>query len=141
MPVYYMARNRVVSIFLRLLKYYESIIFLTTNRIGEFGPAFQSRVHMRIAYADLDSKKRANIWRNVLHGIEGCKSWDATVFEKPGREIDINGREINNLGRTVLAISIHRKSSLTVESLMSMYKLNFSQLTLMGTATFASPKT
>jgi hypothetical protein len=67
---------------------------------------------MRIAYADLDSKKRANIWRNVLHRIEGCKSWETAVFEKLGREIDINGREINNLVRTALAISTHRKSSL-----------------------------
>jgi hypothetical protein len=38
--VYYMARNWFVSIFLRLLKYYEGIIFLTTNRIEEFDPAF-----------------------------------------------------------------------------------------------------
>jgi hypothetical protein len=96
---------------------------------------------MRIAYADLDSQKRAKIWRNVLHRIEGCKSWDAAMFEKLGREININKREINNLVRTTLATSTHRKSSLTVKSLISMYKLNFSRLMLIGTTTFAGSKT
>lgn len=133
-----MARNGFVSVFLRLLEYYEGIIFLTTNRIEEFDPAFQSRVHMRIAYADLDSKKRSNIWRNVLYRIEACQNWDPAVFEKLGREIDINGREINNLVRTTLAISVHGKNSLTVDSLLSMYKLNFCQPTQMGTAAFES---
>jgi SpoVK/Ycf46/Vps4 family AAA+-type ATPase len=133
-----MVRNGFVSVFLRLLEYYEGIFFLTTNRIEEFDPAFQLRVHMCIAYGNLDSTKRANIRRNVLQRIEGCRNWDDAVFEKLGQDININGREINNLVRTVLAISTHKGSPLTVDALMPMYELNFSQPTEMGTEAFGT---
>ena len=37
------ARNALVSIFLRQLEYYQGIMILTTNRIGDCDPAFESR--------------------------------------------------------------------------------------------------
>ena len=36
------ARNALVSIFLRQLEYYQGILILTTNRIGDCDPAFES---------------------------------------------------------------------------------------------------
>ena len=36
------ARNALVSIFLRQLEYYQGIMILTTNRIGDCDPAFES---------------------------------------------------------------------------------------------------
>lgn len=38
-------RNALVSIFLRLLEYFQGILFLTTNRVETFDDAFQSRKH------------------------------------------------------------------------------------------------
>ena len=40
-------RNKLVSIFLRVLEYSECILFLTTNRVQTFDAAFQSRIHIR----------------------------------------------------------------------------------------------
>lgn len=43
-------RNALVSIFLRQLEYYRGILILTTNRIGIFDDAFESknlRIHLR----------------------------------------------------------------------------------------------
>jgi ATPase family associated with various cellular activities (AAA) len=37
-------RNALVSIFLRLLEYFQGILFLTTNRVETFDDAFQSRM-------------------------------------------------------------------------------------------------
>lgn len=37
-------RNALVSVFLRVLEYYEGILILTSNRIGTFDEAFKSRV-------------------------------------------------------------------------------------------------
>lgn len=37
-------RNKIVSIFLRTLEYYEGILFLTTNRVKNMDPAFQRYV-------------------------------------------------------------------------------------------------
>jgi ATPase family associated with various cellular activities (AAA) len=39
-------RNALVSIFLRLLEYFQGILFLTTNRVETFDDAFQSRTSL-----------------------------------------------------------------------------------------------
>jgi SpoVK/Ycf46/Vps4 family AAA+-type ATPase len=36
-------RNAVVGTFLRLLEYYDGVLFLTTNRVHNFDEAFYSR--------------------------------------------------------------------------------------------------
>src|SRR5262249_30610823 len=45
-------RNALVSIFLRLLEYFQGILFLTTNRVDTFDEAFQSRIHLPLRYEE-----------------------------------------------------------------------------------------
>ncbi|TIA04199.1 P-loop containing nucleoside triphosphate hydrolase protein [Aureobasidium pullulans] len=59
-------RNKLVSIFLRVLEYHEGIMFLTTNRVSTFDPAFQSRIHISIDYPELSPDSRRMIWENFL---------------------------------------------------------------------------
>lgn len=59
-------RNKLVSIFLRVLEYFEGIMFLTTNRVSTFDAAFQSRIHISLEYPALDKKSRKAIWENFL---------------------------------------------------------------------------
>ncbi|KAF7872214.1 hypothetical protein EAF04_003139 [Stromatinia cepivora] len=59
-------RNKIVSIFLRTLEYYEGILFMTTNRVKNIDPAFQSRIHLSMDYKDLDKSAREKVWRNFL---------------------------------------------------------------------------
>ncbi|KAK5123020.1 hypothetical protein LTR85_003586 [Meristemomyces frigidus] len=59
-------RNKLVSIFLRVLEYYEGIMFLTTNRVQTFDAAFQSRIHISLEYHELDIKSRKTVWENFL---------------------------------------------------------------------------
>jgi len=59
-------RNKLVSVFLRVLEYYEGIMFLTTNRVETFDPAFQSRIHISIDYPELSSDSRRLVWANFL---------------------------------------------------------------------------
>lgn len=59
-------RNKLVSIFLRVLEYYEGIMFLTTNRVQTFDAAFQSRIHISLEYPELDMPARKAIWRSFL---------------------------------------------------------------------------
>lgn len=40
------ARNKLVSVFLRKLEYCEGIMFLTTNRVSDFDEAIISRIHL-----------------------------------------------------------------------------------------------
>lgn len=59
-------RNKVVSIFLRTLEYYEGILFMTTNRVHNIDAAFQSRIHVSLEYPDLNAESRVQIWKNFL---------------------------------------------------------------------------
>jgi SpoVK/Ycf46/Vps4 family AAA+-type ATPase len=47
------ASNTHITMFLRMLEYYRGIMFLTTNRVNDFDPAMQSRIHLAIKYPPL----------------------------------------------------------------------------------------
>ena len=38
-------------------------MFLTSNRITAFDPAFESRIHLTIHYPPLDAASRLHIWK------------------------------------------------------------------------------
>ncbi|KAI5919615.1 hypothetical protein F4810DRAFT_686268 [Camillea tinctor] len=59
-------RNALVSVFLRVLEYYEGILFLTSNRVGVFDEALKSRLHMALYYPPLKWKPTQRIWETHL---------------------------------------------------------------------------
>jgi SpoVK/Ycf46/Vps4 family AAA+-type ATPase len=117
-------RSGLVSVFLRALEYHEGVVFLTTNRAQDFDPAFQSRIHIRLAYPALDVAKRANVWRAHLKRVLDCKNWLAEDYLELRRKFDINGREIANLVRTAIAIASFTGLTLTISDLESLHRLN-----------------
>ncbi|KAK3905393.1 hypothetical protein C8A05DRAFT_30798 [Staphylotrichum tortipilum] len=60
------ARNELVSIFLRELEYYRGIIFLTTNLYSTIDSAFRSRVSLHLLFNALTPEARMLIWRKFL---------------------------------------------------------------------------
>ncbi|KAF8862669.1 P-loop containing nucleoside triphosphate hydrolase protein [Acephala macrosclerotiorum] len=95
-----LARNALVSIFLRQLEYYKGILVLTTNRVTDCDPAFESRIHVSLHYPDLEFDARKKIWKTfIMKAQKGEK--DPQVIEL--EEIDrlaahpLNGRQIKNL--------------------------------------------
>ncbi len=86
-------RNALVAVFLRLLEYYNGIMFLTTNRGNNFDPAFRSRVTLAIHYKRPTQEGRFTIWTNLLknRGLEF-----STAEIEALASVDINGREIKN---------------------------------------------
>jgi SpoVK/Ycf46/Vps4 family AAA+-type ATPase len=89
-------RSAIVGIFLRLLDYYEGMLFLTSNRPEVIDEAVLSRVMLRLAYPDLTSQARAEIWRNMFRAarlelVDG--SFDSLAAW------ELNGRQIRNLTR------------------------------------------
>lgn len=104
-------RNKVVSIFLRTLEYYEGILFMTTNRVDNIDAAFQSRIHVSLEYPDLNAESRVQIWKNFL----------ATFNQKPEitdgdieelAKMKLNGRQIKNILKTSQLLAARRKSVL-----------------------------
>ena len=55
------AGNNLIIIFLRKLKYYKGIIFLTTNYIRDFDKVMLSRIYITIKYYSLGINIRQNL--------------------------------------------------------------------------------
>ncbi|KAJ4303432.1 hypothetical protein N0V90_002326 [Kalmusia sp. IMI 367209] len=112
-------RNGLVAVFLRLMEYYSGILFLTTNRVGDFDEAFTSRIHVSLYYPALNESKTVKVFKINLDMIE-------ERFNTKGRAIEIdrmeiggyaaryfadhpderwNGRQIRNACQTALALA------------------------------------
>lgn len=110
-------RNALVSVFLRVLEYYQGILILTTNRVGMFDEAFKSRVQLALHYPPLDEKGRWEIWRNFINALkdEGEKVNTEELKDK----IDVlakhklNGRQIRNIINTARQLAKYRKDTLS----------------------------
>lgn len=60
----------------------------------------------------------------MLWPIKECREWDQEVYERIGRDLTLNGREIKNLIKTSLAIAITNKTVLTEGDLRLVYSFN-----------------
>ena len=112
-------RNALVSIFLRLLEYFQGILFLTTNRVETFDDAFQSRIHVALRYGELTPKAKRSVWKMFLQkvrekdGVETQK-WKESDYDKLARH-NLNGRQIKNAVRTAQALAVNEKRELAME--------------------------
>lgn len=104
-------RNKVVSIFLRTLEYYEGILFMTTNRVDNIDAAFQSRIHVSLEYPDLTAESRAQIWKNFLGAFRQRPEVTDEDVEELAR-LRLNGRQIKNILKTAQLLASRRKSVL-----------------------------
>jgi len=107
-------RNKVVSIFLRTLEYYEGILFMTTNRVDNIDAAFQSRIHVSLEYPDLTIESRRVIWRNFL-GASTPKAEVSETDVEELAELNLNGRQIKNILKTAQLLASRKKSPLKRE--------------------------
>ncbi|KAL4932090.1 ATP-binding protein [Aspergillus undulatus] len=112
------ARNSLVSVFLRVLEYFSGVIILTTNRVGEFDEAFRSRIHVCLYYPKLEERETKEIWEKNIQRIKQSglnmdiedkkirhfadEHWQRN-FERPTRRW--NGRQIKNAFQTAIALA------------------------------------
>ncbi|KZL65862.1 AAA family ATPase [Colletotrichum tofieldiae] len=136
-------RNALVSVFLRVLEYYDGIILiLTSNRVGTFDEAFKSRIQLNLRYKNLSEEQRSKIWENFINRIEdmdkrrivradaGNNSSDRQDIGVNAEEIrfhipnlaktNLNGREIRNVISTARQLAIYRKQPLGYEHIKSV---------------------
>ena len=106
-------RNAMVSVFLRVLEYYSGILFLTTNRVGEFDEAFKSRIHISLYYPELGDRQARQVWemnmdrlarskRNIEFSRDDIKDFARYHWDNGGRW---NGRQIRNAFQTAVALA------------------------------------
>ena len=72
-------------------------MFLTTNRVRSFDPAFQTRITVALKYKSLDENAREKVWKNLL-GAAGQENAmeDQQIKVKELAKQPMNGREIKN---------------------------------------------
>ncbi|KAI1505238.1 hypothetical protein F5X99DRAFT_368785 [Biscogniauxia marginata] len=134
-----MKRNALVSVFLRVLEYYNGLLFLTTNRVGTIDEAFKSRIHMSLYYPPLDKTQTRDIFRlNITklreieaqrHEMTGEPSLvirDQDIIDFAGRHYEDNarltgcwnGRQIRNAFQIASSLA-HHHYSIEVEAARS----------------------
>ncbi|KAF2814797.1 P-loop containing nucleoside triphosphate hydrolase protein, partial [Mytilinidion resinicola] len=98
-------RNELVSVLLRILEYFEGIMFLTTNRIGTIDPAFKSRIHLSLSYPTLGTDARRKIWKGFVSKGSPSQSplWLDSAFLANVAKESVNGRQIRNIVRMAYA--------------------------------------
>jgi hypothetical protein len=111
-------RNALVSIFLRLLEYFQGILFLTTNRVETFDDAFQSRIHVALRYGDLTTKAKKRVWQQFIEMCRAQKGCEVADFSD--KDLDalsrhqLNGRQIKNIVRTAQALALNEGAVLAL---------------------------
>lgn len=94
-------RNSLVSVFLRILEYYDGILILTSNRVGIFDEGFKSRIQVALHYENPDRPARKKIWQNFLDMLE--EDEENVNFDEIKLHLDdlagteLNGRQIRNV--------------------------------------------
>ncbi|KAF3004462.1 hypothetical protein E8E14_004277 [Neopestalotiopsis sp. 37M] len=111
-----LARNKLVSVLLRKLEYFRGVMFLTTNRVAAFDPAFESRIHLTIHYPKLDVDSRRHIWRTFVKPDEA--SYTSAIREADLDKLaqtELNGRQIKNVVQTSRLLAARDKSPLSMD--------------------------
>ncbi|TGO41155.1 hypothetical protein BHYA_0025g00040 [Botrytis hyacinthi] len=109
-----LARNGIVSTSLRKMEYFQGLLFLTTNQVGQIDEAFTSRVHVVIEHPPFGDESRRQIWDchfgRMYYETDGKikLSLDTKIYVKQDAEclgIGLNGREICNALQTAISLA------------------------------------
>lgn len=128
-----MERNAMVGIFLRLLEYFNGVMFLTTNRVKNFDKAFHSRISLAINYNEMDDTVRRQVWTNLLTAAN-------ISIGKNGVNVDtlvkmpLNGRQIKNSIRLAQTIALAKNQNVDEALLLTMSKYAEEFVTSLGSA-------
>lgn len=113
-----MQRNALVSVFLRVLEYYEGILILTSNRVGTFDEAFKSRIQLALHYPTLGPYQRLRIWENFINRLESFGDNTIDIGDlrdhlEELKEEKMNGRQIRNAITTARQYAEWKNETLT----------------------------
>jgi hypothetical protein len=109
-----MTMNAVVGVFLRVLEYFNGLLFLTTNRIDDIDEAIVSRCIALIKFYPPDADARRKIWKVMSEQFQlaiDAVLVDALVDTFP----EASGRDIKGLSKLVAKYCHHKKVPATMD--------------------------
>ena len=109
-----MAANAIVGVFLRVLEYFNGLLFLTTNRVDDIDEAIVSRCIAMIKFYPPDTEARRRIWQvmseqfnlNIDHSLINTL---ADSFPQA------SGRDIKGLAKLTAKYCSHKSVAPTLE--------------------------
>ena len=113
-------------VFLRVLDYYQGIMFLTTNQIAQFDVAIPSRIHIAIKYNSLSNDQTEKIFKGFLDPLEcqglieeydEIKSW----LEEDVYSNKFDGRQIRNIVTSALGLARDEENGNGRKRILSFY--------------------
>jgi hypothetical protein len=154
------ARNELVSIFLREIEYYRGILFLTTNLFNTIDTAFRSRVNIHLVFQTLPPDSRKVVWQKFVDRLPPALAKDLDIIQGKSKEgeareeakmikpsellsdedfselsqWDLNGREIKNAVKTVRAWCECKGYAMTLSRLESGIRVTAPNASKRGTA-------
>ena len=104
-----MTMNAVVGVFLRVLEYFNGLLFLTTNRIDDIDEAIVSRCIALIKFVPPDDDARRRIWQ-VMTEQFGLAVAPPVVDRLVEAFPAATGRDIKGLAKLVAKYCHHKKA-------------------------------
>lgn len=103
--------DEMTSVFLRVLEYFDGIIFMTTNLAGNIDPAIFSRIHLCVGIESISPELRLEIWKKTVSNelfkaISGTDADKEKLFKELS-EVNLNGREIKTVIQNAVTRAIH----------------------------------
>jgi AAA+ superfamily predicted ATPase len=89
-------------------------MFLTTNRVETFDPAFQSRIHISLDYQELSIESRKTVWDNFLNNSTQGHTINTTQLSELAR-MNMNGRQIKNILKIARLLASRKEEKLSFE--------------------------
>jgi len=89
-------QNAIVGVFLRVLEYQATVMFLTTNRPDDVDDAIASRCIAKLTYEAPTIQEQARIWK-VLTTAQGLTVPDAVIDAIVDDNRFLSGRDVKNL--------------------------------------------
>jgi hypothetical protein len=108
-----MVQNAIVGTFLRLLEYYNGILFLTTNRKDIVDEAIMSRTTVAIPYDNPVKEDLIKIWKTHIPSF-GVNMPDANI-EAIADKYPMSGRDVRNALK--LLSKYYKDEEITVEAI------------------------
>jgi hypothetical protein len=123
-----LARNALVSVFLRVIEYFDGIMILTSNRVATFDEAFKSRIQLALHYQALNEDQRRQIWESFIRNLETVDE-PSSINNIKSHLVDLskysmNGRQIRNAINTARQLARFKGEPLDFEHLRRVIKVS-----------------
>jgi hypothetical protein len=107
-------QNAIVGVFLRVLEYYQGILFMTSNRSTIIDDAIMSRATAWIRYQNPTPEEQRRIWTVLSRQFQIDLS-PSLIRDLVANFRGISGRNVKNLLKLALPMSLAKKTPITLD--------------------------